>query len=372
MKPSLVIPAKSKLLVLALLALAYVFAPRIARAQANYSCSANYAESDYSFSPDSYGETEVYAQVETDGSDADWYVEIGNYSEEMLEDIEYVSNYAGVAEGPDESNIDTLLDAASDYDEPMTAVVEVAGSIVRGDAYDFWGSFGACYLYDPTDYGDTDCQDEGIGSIDFITQANPPSISSISANSGAVGTSGSTVVNGQHLMDDFECSSATISGGVQTTIDWDTETTTQATVDFTIPTSGVTTGTQSLAMYNIWGEGSPVSFTIDDDTPIITSISPSTWQAGATTPVTFYGQHFGNNMPTLAFSDQSISYSVTAYSDTQITADGAVPGGDPGGQVTVSVTSTGYNGNGWNPAPGGGSAQSSPAQASVGRHLRRR
>jgi hypothetical protein len=107
--------------------------------------------------------------------------------------------------------------------------------------------------------------------------------------------------------------------------------------------------------------------TVNDPTPVITGITPSVWDAGTMTQgVAFSGQGFGTNAPTLSFSPSSgISYALTGYNDTQIVANITVAAGTPTEDVSVSVTSNGYNGNGFTSGGGGQSATSSPANARV-------
>ena len=103
-----------------------------------------------------------------------------------------------------------------------------------------------------------------------------------------------------------------------------------------------------------------------DQTPIITGISPSVWPAGATTSVTFTGQNFGTNQPTLSYSDSTITtQGLTSYSNTQIVANVNVPAGTPNDEdVQVSVTNNGYGGNSFAPVSGG-NPQSGNATATV-------
>jgi hypothetical protein len=91
-----------------------------------------------------------------------------------------------------------------------------------------------------------------------------------------------------------------------------------------------------------------------DDTPMVSGIYPSDWDAGTnTTGVTFTGQNFGTNPPTLNFSPPSgISYGLVTYNDTQIVANVAVASGVPNEAVSVTVTNNGYGGSGFTPAPG--------------------
>jgi hypothetical protein len=108
------------------------------------------------------------------------------------------------------------------------------------------------------------------------------------------------------------------------------------------------------------------SGTAGDNTPILTGIDPSDWPSGVTTSgVTFSGQYFGTNPPTLTFSPSSgISYGLVSYNDTQIVANIAVASGTPTEQVQVSVTNNGYGGSGFVGVPGS-SASSAPIYATV-------
>jgi hypothetical protein len=114
-----------------------------------------------------------------------------------------------------------------------------------------------------------------------------------------------------------------------------------------------------------WGGGS--NGTVTDNTPILTGINPSDWTAGKTTPgVTFTGQYFGTNAPTLTFSPSSgISYSLVSYNDTQIVANITVASGTPNENVDVSVTNNGYGGLGFQSGGGFVSPTSAPVYATV-------
>jgi hypothetical protein len=107
--------------------------------------------------------------------------------------------------------------------------------------------------------------------------------------------------------------------------------------------------------------------TVTNNTPILTGIDPSDWPSGATTPgVTFGGQYFGTNSPTLTFSPSSgISYALVSYNDTQIVANITVATGTPTEDVDVSVTNNGYGGVGFQSGGGSVSATSAPVYATV-------
>lgn len=107
--------------------------------------------------------------------------------------------------------------------------------------------------------------------------------------------------------------------------------------------------------------------TVPNNTPILTGIDPSDWPSGATTPsVTFSGQYFGTNAPTLTFSPSSgIGYSLVSYNDTQIVANITVASGTPAEEVEVSVTNNGYGGVGFQNGGGTTSPTSAPVYATV-------
>jgi hypothetical protein len=82
--------------------------------------------------------------------------------------------------------------------------------------------------------------------------------------------------------------------------------------------------------------------------------------------VTFTGQYFGTNQPTLSFSPSGgISYTLLSYNDGQIVANITAAAGTPTETVSVSVTNNGYGGNAFNGQSNGQSPTSAPATATV-------
>jgi hypothetical protein len=83
--------------------------------------------------------------------------------------------------------------------------------------------------------------------------------------------------------------------------------------------------------------------------PTITSISPDTWQAGATTSVTISGSNFGSS-PTVSLSgDSYVTWTQgTASADgTTITGTVAIDPNDPGGETVTVTVAAGGSGNGF-------------------------
>jgi hypothetical protein len=107
--------------------------------------------------------------------------------------------------------------------------------------------------------------------------------------------------------------------------------------------------------------------TVYDSTPVITGIDPSDWTAGSPPiQVTFNGQYFGTNKPTLGFSPSAgIGATLTSYNDTQIIANVTVAAGTPNEDVSVTVTNNGYGGNSFNGGSVGQSATSSSSNVRV-------
>jgi len=114
------------------------------------------------------------------------------------------------------------------------------------------------------------------------------------------------------------------------------------------------------------GAGGDATGTVPDQTPVVTGIDPSDWPSdGTTNQVTFTGQNFGTNTPTLSFDPgDGISYSLVSWNDSTIVANITVASGTPDADVNVSVTSNGYNGLGFI-SGGTTSPTGPPALASV-------
>ena len=293
----------------------------------------------------------------------------------------YVELTAAIASSTNGAEIDTY--AAADE----VGFADYAGAVgVENDVYenggeidysvDEEGSTGAAaFLGDPIDVGQsytviatayscpyfgegsTDCYPIGDVSVSMV--AGVPQIYSVTPSTDVPGSSGTITVDGNYLLDPFnnQVDSASIGGGVSLSPGGEA-TQGEITLNYTIP-QDATTGPQNLTLTNRFGTSSPATFTVGDHTPVIYQISQPTWQAGITTTgVTFSGQYFGTNLPVLNFSDPAIGYMITSNGDTQIVANITVDKSDPGGTVSVSVTSTGYGGIGFYPGQGQSSTSS--------------
>ena len=216
-----------------------------------------------------------------------------------------------------------------------------------------------CYGWAPIDidyYGEYD-----LGSLESGINVPPPvpSIDGISPSGGSAGTAISITLTGSNL---DAVTSINVGNGITASIDFQS-------FDFlgaTVTLSSSANGNHSLTATSPYGTSNAVTFTVEDTTPTITGIDQSVWQAGAATTVTFTGQHFGTNAPTLGFSPSAgISYTLSSYNDTQIVANVSVAPGTPNENVSVTVTSNGYYGSAFRPGASRSSPTSSPVNAMV-------
>jgi hypothetical protein len=104
----------------------------------------------------------------------------------------------------------------------------------------------------------------------------------------------------------------------------------------------------------------PLTFTIGDNSPQITNMTPPQANTGETVSVTISGSHFGFN-PLIQIAGTGIQPTITSSSPTSITALFTVLDATTAGQRGVKVKSRGYTGNGFIQTP-----QTSDLSNSVG------
>jgi len=141
--------------------------------------------------------------------------------------------------------------------------------------------------------------------------------------------------------------------------------TAQTDTDMTLSVpAALTAGSYSLVVTTSIGWTTSTNFTVGDPTPSISCVSPSTWMAGQTTPVTVVGSGFGTS-PLVSVNDGNVSLTAPALCpgsvppdcqppssyatlDQCFTTSATVPPTDPGGpSYTLTVTSQGYGGSGF-------------------------
>ncbi|MGA3133615.1 MAG: IPT/TIG domain-containing protein [Terracidiphilus sp.] len=317
-------------------------------------------------------DTELWVGIADDTSvenGFDWYAEADiSYEDEYYYDVALTTNLLSseygnaILNGTQEDMEQDVAELGEDWrlDPGVTYTLEAVSWYCECSTY---GEV-MYYSLDLSDY--YDIQNQGVCDWDLAVQveftAGVPSITSISPSSDAVGNSGQITAQGQYLGDPFGggFTSAAMTGpngnnqGVTLSGGSSSSDVTSYTVNYSIAQNAAP-GTYYLTVTNPFGTSNQATFTVGDSTPVIQGISPSTWPAGATTPVTITGQHFGTNQPKLVFSDPSIGYTLSSYQDTQIQANVTPPASDPGGSVNVSVTSNGYGGFGFTQVPGSSS-----------------
>jgi hypothetical protein len=126
-------------------------------------------------------------------------------------------------------------------------------------------------------------------------------------------------------------------------------------------------GTYNLSVTAFGATTNPVSFTVVDSTPYISSISQSTLQSGQPGQITIFGVNFGQSCGGLACSGAGVAIcvsgtspcvssdvtpNVVSWSDTSITV-GVSDGPSASGYYDVQVTSAGAAGLGFAPAQNG-------------------
>ena len=230
--------------------------------------------------------------------------------------------------------------------------------------------------------GDAGCAGGGtcvyIASTQQMVTIGRPSIASVSPPYVFVGTSGTLTLNGSNFVNPFgnpTSISTSKTGGTGFSVSTGTVRPTQASAPYTAALTA-TTGNWDIGLSYSLGSSVLVStygsFTVGDPTPVIASVSPSSWNGGQTNiPVTIKGSYFGSN-PLLTIVGNGITgYSIMGHTDSgqpngaQITANVSVSACAPNGTAAVTVTSQGYNGTGFTPAYQGQSASGSASATIV-------
>jgi hypothetical protein len=303
--------------------------------------------------------TEADGFAETDMDDYSWAEGYCPYSDD---------GFCWVAVEGDLYRNDT--DIASDSEEDWVSVdtAELASSVTLGDTYDLVGTGGLCFDY-YDEWGDVYSECDPLDATSAYFAAGAPYISSISQTSVAVGTNGQIVVNGDYLVDWFTgTTTPSITGsGIQLTFSSYNSSTGQVTLNY-VAAQGAAVGDQSLTVATRFGTSNAVTLNVGDPTPVVATISNTTWNAGASNSFTISGSGFGN-CPKITVSGPGVtSYSITGTtSDTNISASVTIAANSPWGTATVQVTSRGYacNGSSFVPDIPGAPAYSNSPTANI-------
>ncbi len=179
-------------------------------------------------------------------------------------------------------------------------------------------------------------------AMNFIANNPVPTITTLSPASVVAGAAAQTLtINGTNFL---STSTVTYSGGAHTA-------TFVSSTRLTIPlTTGdqATTGTYPVVVTNPTpggGDSTPVNFTVNNPVPTITSLTPSTVNAGAAAEtLTINGTNF---LSTSTVTYNSVAHTPTFVDSTHLTISLSVADQATGGNFPVVVT---------NPTPGGGAS----------------
>lgn len=317
----------------------------------------------------SVGDVEVTDTMTVGGGEVIASVEVDN---EDIVDVDYVAAQAFLYVG----GTGTGSVGAVDYDF-SSATSTATTSLTAGQTYNLQGMAGECYYGSGGGGGDDDddddddddhgvlfvpavdspqfsepptgenCNEKWLGYLPLTLQTGVPSITSISPNIGTVGDNNKTIsVTGENLEDQFGVTNVSISGsGITSSVSG--QGSADATVTYSIA-NNASTGAQSLTMSNSFGTSNAETFTVVDPSPTVTGVAPSTWNAGSSYTVTITGTNFGTNPSvSIALPSGTIQPTTSNPSDTSVTVSFSVPAGSPTGGAPVTVTSKGFNGNGF-------------------------
>ncbi len=168
----------------------------------------------------------------------------------------------------------------------------------------------------------------GAGTSPAPTAAS--SITSVTPNSGAVGTS--VMIAGTNFGTTQGTSTVTFNGTAANPTGWS-----GTSIAVAVP-SGATTGNVVVTVNRVASNG--VSFTVTAPAPSITSLSQTSGPVG--TAVTITGTNFGTTQGTSTVTFNGTAANPTSWSGTSIAV--AVPSGATTGNVVVTVNSVASNG----------------------------
>ena len=169
------------------------------------------------------------------------------------------------------------------------------------------------------------------GSTTLTVVASAPSITSLTPNSGGVGTA--VTISGTNFGATQGSSTVTFNGTAATVTGWNA-----TSIGVTVP-SGATTGNVVVTVAGLASNG--VSFTVIlPPPPSITSLTPNSGAVG--TAVTISGTNFGAAQGTSTVTFNGVAATATSWSATSIGV--TVPSGATTGNVVVTVVGQASNG----------------------------
>jgi len=185
-----------------------------------------------------------------------------------------------------------------------------------------------------------------------FTVVVPPSINTLTPNSGTVGTS--VTIAGANFGATQGTSTVTFNGIATTPTSWST-----TSIAAPVP-NGATTGNVIVTVSGVASNG--VSFTVTSPGPSLTSLGLTQGPVGAT--VTIVGANFGATQGTSSVTFNGTAGTPSTWSDTSI--DVPVPAGATSGNVVVTVNSIASNGLPFTVTPPPSISNISPVSGPIG------
>ena len=179
--------------------------------------------------------------------------------------------------------------------------------------------------------------------VPFTVTPPAPTLTTVSPNSGAQGTSVPVTLTGTNFV-----TGATVNPGNSgiTVSGVTVASSTQITATFTI-VSTAATGTNNITVTTTGGTSGGQPFTVKPPAPTLTTVSPNSGAQGGSVSVTLTGTNFVTGATAVNPGNSGITVSgVTVVSATQITATFTISGTSATGANNVTVTTNGGTSNG--------------------------
>ncbi|MFN7996373.1 MAG: SBBP repeat-containing protein [Bryobacteraceae bacterium] len=175
------------------------------------------------------------------------------------------------------------------------------------------------------------------GPVPFTVNPPPPVVTTITPSSGPPGATVSVSLTGSNF---FNGAVVKVSNPAVTVVNSGVVNANFMTATLSLSPNAVP-GPVGLTVTTLGGTSSPVTFTINPATPVLTSIKPPAGAAGKTVPVTLMGTNFTSGA-TVSVSNPGVTVgTVTLVNSSQITASFAIAADAATGPATVTVTTVG-------------------------------
>lgn len=228
--------------------------------------------------------------------------------------------------------------------EALNVLVSGAGVTVGAITVANPTSLTADFVIDPlAATGDREVAVRTLGGISvpktFTVRLAAPTLTVITPNVGVRGRTSAVTLTGT----DFVPGGTTVAvSGSGITVSGVTVTSsTTLTANFAVATDAAI-GDRTVTVTTVSGTSGTRTFTVNPQTPTLSSVSPSSGVQGTTVSVTLTGTHFLTGATTVAVSGADVTVSnVNVVSTTSLTADFAISSSAALGARTVTVTTSG-------------------------------